>query len=156
MPRTLPIFYSALLLTGCTQPAPQTQAPQDATTVTATDPAPTEEPGCLEHVDENDDDICDECGHSVIITIDFYNINDLHGKIFDGELHPGVDEMTTYLRNAQATKDNVILLSSGDMWQGSAESNLTAGALTTAIACGNIPVVFAKKSRTRTSTAEKK
>lgn len=122
----------ALLLTGCTQPAPQTQAPQDATTITATDPAPTEEPGCLEHVDENDDDICDECGNSVIITIDFYNINDLHGKIFDGELHPGVDEMTTYLRNAQATKDNVILLSSGDMWQGSAESNLTAGALTTA------------------------
>lgn len=86
---------------------------------------------CAAHVDADNNQICDECGNSVIITIDFYNINDLHGKIFDGELHPGVDEMTTYLRNAQATKDNVILLSSGDMWQGSAESNLTDGALTT-------------------------
>lgn len=119
----------ALLLAGCTQPAPQT--PVQNPDVAATDPAPTEEPGCMEHVDENGDDICDECGNSVIITIDFYNVNDLHGKIFDGELHLGVDEMTTYLRNAQETQDNVILLSTGDMWQGSAESNLTAGALTT-------------------------
>ena len=123
----LVVLCFALLLTGCTQSSQSEQVLEP----TETEPPPTEEPGCLEHVDENADDICDECGNSVIITIDFYNINDLHGKIFDGELHPGVDEMTTYLRNAQATKDNVILLSSGDMWQGSAESNLTNGALTT-------------------------
>lgn len=119
----------SLVLTGCTQPsAPAAQDPES----TATDPIPTEDPGCVDHVDENDDDLCDECGNSVIITIDFYNVNDLHGKIFDGENHVGVDEMTTYLLNAQNTKDNVIILSTGDMWQGSAESNLTEGALTTA------------------------
>ena len=119
----------SLVFTGCTQPdAPVVQEPE----VSVTEPLPTEDPGCINHVDEDDDDLCDECGNSVIITIDFYNVNDLHGKIFDGDLHIGVDEMTTYLHNAQNTKDNVIILSTGDMWQGSAESNLTEGALTTA------------------------
>ncbi|MBQ8416371.1 MAG: bifunctional metallophosphatase/5'-nucleotidase, partial [Clostridia bacterium] len=37
----------------------------------------------------------------------------------------------TYLNNAKNTDDNVILLSSGDMWQGSAESVLTEGVLLT-------------------------
>jgi len=123
-----------LLLSGCTAtPAAPTEPQPEIWEETApTEVLPTEDPGCLEHVDADDDDLCDECGNSVIITIDFYNVNDLHGKIFDGENHVGVDEMTTYLHNAQMTQDNVIILSTGDMWQGSAESNLTQGALTTA------------------------
>lgn len=124
----------SLLLTGCTQPSVQAPdaVPSESTPADVPDaPLPVEAPGCLQHVDEDDDDFCDDCGDSVIVTIDFFNINDLHGKIFDGDLHPGVNEMTTYLSNAQNTLDNVILLSSGDMWQGSAESNLTEGALTT-------------------------
>lgn len=120
----------SLVITGCTQPSTQSPSAPDAQTV-PTEILPTEDPGCINHVDENDDDLCDECGNSVIITIDFFNINDLHGKIFDGDLHPGVNEMTAYLSHAQNTLDNVIILSTGDMWQGSAESNLTEGALTT-------------------------
>lgn len=83
------------------------------------------------HTDGNDDGLCDGCDISVLTTFDLYSINDLHGKITDGENHPGVDELTTYLKAAQETDDNVIILSSGDMWQGASESNMTKGILVT-------------------------
>ena len=83
------------------------------------------------HSDANKNGECDVCSVSVMTTFDLYAINDLHGKLPDGDNHPGVDELTTYLKNARKTDDNVILLSAGDMWQGTAESNLTAGMLIT-------------------------
>ena len=83
------------------------------------------------HVDVDDDGTCDNCAFSVIVIIDFYVINDLHGKFADTDSNGGVDELTTYLRNAGITDDNVVLLSSGDMWQGSSESNLTKGLIIT-------------------------
>ena len=63
--------------------------------------------------------------------VDFYGINDLHGKLDDGDKHPGVDEMTTFLRNAVENNDHTVLLSAGDMWQGSSESNMTQGHIIT-------------------------
>ena len=83
------------------------------------------------HADANDNGKCDLCSVSVMTTFDLYSINDLHGKFVDGDNHPGVDELTTYLKKAELTDDNVILLSAGDMWQGSSESNLTSGRLIT-------------------------
>ena len=95
-------------------------------------PVSTTAPGsCLNHTDADDNGCCDRCDTYVIVTVDIYNINDLHGKLADADTHPGVDEMTTYLKNAQATQDNVLLLSTGDMWQGSSESNQTKGKFTT-------------------------
>ncbi|MBQ2308232.1 MAG: bifunctional metallophosphatase/5'-nucleotidase, partial [Clostridia bacterium] len=58
-------------------------------------------------------------------------LNDLHGKFDDTDSQGGVDELSTYLANAYNTDDNVILLSSGDMWQGSFESNSTKGLIIT-------------------------
>ena len=63
-------------------------------------------------------------------TLDVYAINDMHGKFTDTDAQPGVDEMTTYLRKVQ-TEQNALLLSSGDMWQGSCESGLTKGNIIT-------------------------
>lgn len=83
------------------------------------------------HADGDDNGICDRCRMSVMVYIDLYNVNDLHGKLDDGEDHPGVDELSTYLSNAAIRDDHVILLSSGDMWQGSAESNMTKGLIIT-------------------------
>lgn len=83
------------------------------------------------HTDENDDGSCDRCEASVLINFDFYVINDLHGKFDDSDSQPGVDELSSYLRAAQFGNENTILLSSGDMWQGSSESNLTKGNLIT-------------------------
>ena len=84
-----------------------------------------------EHKDENDDGVCDDCNESVLLTLDVYSINDLHGKFADTDTQPGVDELTTYLKNARTQNENTIFLSSGDMWQGSSESNLTKGKILT-------------------------
>ena len=84
-----------------------------------------------QHTDGDDNGKCDDCGTTTVVIIDFYNINDLHGKIADGSNHPGVDELTTYFKKVKKTNDHTVLLSSGDMWQGSSESNLTKGLLTT-------------------------
>ncbi|MBP3370732.1 MAG: 5'-nucleotidase C-terminal domain-containing protein [Clostridia bacterium] len=83
------------------------------------------------HTDDNSDGKCDDCGISVLVALDFYAINDLHGKFADTDSNVGVDELTTYLRSAYKTDDNAILLSSGDMWQGSFESNATRGLIVT-------------------------
>ena len=84
-----------------------------------------------EHVDDNDNGECDECGVSVLAVFDFYVINDIHGKMVDGDSQPGVDELTTYLKNARAANPNTVFLSSGDTWQGMSESNLTQGFILT-------------------------
>ena len=84
-----------------------------------------------DHSDINNDGLCDDCDADVVETLDFYNFNDLHGKFDDTSEQPGVDELTTYLENRKNIDEHVIILSTGDMWQGSAESNVTKGALVT-------------------------
>ena len=81
------------------------------------------------HTDANDDGTCDSCSGNLMVKVDFYNINDLHGKIADAANHPGVDEMTTYFKQAAWNNDHVVYLSSGDMWQGASESNTTQGSI---------------------------
>lgn len=87
--------------------------------------------GVCAHMDTNHDDVCDFCQESVAVTFDFFAINDLHGKFEDTDSQPGVDELTTYFKQARAKNENTIVLSSGDMWQGASASNLTNGAIMT-------------------------
>ncbi len=90
------------------------------------EPAPG--PGPEISAAESAADPTDESRAREVTEIDIFSLNDLHGKVADGNGQPGVDELTTYL----ATKGkNTVILSSGDMWQGSSESNLTAGNLVT-------------------------
>lgn len=84
---------------------------------------------CKTHKDADKNGLCDRCGEKLGIAFDFYVINDLHGKFDDTSQQPGVDELSMFLREEQMVEDNVILLSSGDMWQGSSESNQTKGAI---------------------------
>lgn len=81
------------------------------------------------HTDADGDEVCDECLESVVVLIDFYAINDLHGKFCDTAKQPGLDELATYLRLSDERDDHAVFLSSGDMWQGSGESNLSSGAI---------------------------
>ena len=83
------------------------------------------------HIDLDNDDYCDSCRSFVAVVVDFYTINDLHGKFCDTDSQGGVDELATYLNMAKLSDDNVVLLSSGDTWQGTAESNLTGGKILT-------------------------
>ena len=85
-----------------------------------------------DHIDVNDDGVCDKCSESVTVELSFYAINDLHGKIMDNDSQPGVDELTTYIKNLYADDAREeILLSSGDMWQGTVESSSNKGNLMT-------------------------
>ncbi len=83
------------------------------------------------HADVDNDGFCDTCKIDVLETIDFYNFNDLHGKFDDTDTQPGVDELTTFLLQAMQTDEHTVILSTGDMWQGSSESNSTKGMLIT-------------------------
>lgn len=105
-----------LLLSGCSSTGPNKNSQKD---------------DCSTHIDTNFDNFCDNCNISLLVYVDFYAINDLHGKVADDDSHPGVDELTTYLKHAKLRDDYLFVLSSGDMWQGSSESNLTNGLLTT-------------------------
>ena len=114
MKRLIALLLCALLVCGCTAP----QSPQKPT-------------ACTAHVDSDDNGACDLCSESVLVVVDFYNLNDLHGKFADTSEQPGVNEMTTYFKKVRAKDDHVVLLSTGDTWQGSSESNLTGGLLMT-------------------------
>lgn len=86
---------------------------------------------CTLHPDNDENGYCDICGTPTVVTLNFYCVNDLHGKICDTDTQPGVDELTSYLKNAEEKRGNTVVLSAGDMWQGSSESNMTGGLLTT-------------------------
>ncbi len=85
-----------------------------------------------DHSDVNDDGICDLCEVTLRVDLSFYAVNDLHGKFMDTSGQPGVDEFTTYMKQLYADPAREeILLSSGDMWQGTVESSTTKGQLMT-------------------------
>ena len=83
------------------------------------------------HNDANDDGNCDICAASLWVNFDFYVLNDLHGKFDDTADQEGVDELTTFLKKSKLSDENAFFLSSGDMWQGSSESNMTKGKIIT-------------------------
>lgn len=93
--------------------------------------------GCVgsdknDHYDNNSDGTCDHCGSRISAELSLYAINDLHGKYMDTSSQPGVDEFTTYMKGLYSdTAREEILLSSGDMWQGTVESSLNRGQLLT-------------------------
>ena len=88
--------------------------------------------GTCNHIDADDNGICDNCTQNVCVDIDFYGVNDLHGKYMDTNTQPGVDEFTTYMKNLYADASAYeVLFSAGDMWQGTVESSTNRGALMT-------------------------
>lgn len=113
----------ALLLTGCATNANDPVSDSPASSVTSQ--------GQLSGESEKPE--TSEGGEAAngTVTLDFYSINDMHGKFDDTYDNIGVDEMSAYLRNAQTVNENTVLLSAGDMWQGSAESNFTQGNIVT-------------------------
>ncbi|MGM9608995.1 MAG: 5'-nucleotidase C-terminal domain-containing protein [Eubacteriales bacterium] len=110
------------------------QAIGDGTTATdsAYSRAVTYTEGTCNHIDADNNGICDNCTQNVCVDIDFYGVNDLHGKYMDTNSQPGVDEFTTYMKNLYADASAYeVLFSAGDMWQGTVESSTNRGALMT-------------------------
>ena len=131
--KILAVLLACLLvvsLVACQAPDDSVYAPSGSVGLNGNTPSAGTNTG-EDHADVNDDGLCDTCQIDVVETIDFYNFNDLHGKFDDSDTQPGVDELTTFLLQAKQTDDHVVILSSGDMWQGSSESNSTKGLLIT-------------------------
>ena len=65
------------------------------------------------------------------VTIDLYNLNDFHGAVDHnpGNKEIGINRLAAYFKTQLARNANSVFLSSGDMWQGSADSNITRGRL---------------------------
>lgn len=68
--------------------------------------------------------------------IDIYGLNDFHGAIISNNnpsyYEPGFGKLATFFRNKIAENPyGTVLVASGDMWQGSADSNLTKGKMLT-------------------------
>ena len=68
---------------------------------------------------------------SPIVTIDLYNLNDFHGAVEHNPSNKelGINRLAGYFKTQLVTNPNSVFLSSGDMWQGSADSNITRGRL---------------------------
>lgn len=103
-----------------------TTRPSSSSTTTTTK---VDHPSAYEDV--NNDGFCDHCGYDVVETIDFYNFNDLHGKFNDESGQNGVGKLTSYLLERMGIDEHTVFLSTGDMWQGGAESNGTKGKIIT-------------------------
>ena len=64
------------------------------------------------------------------VKLDFYGFNDRHGVIMDCDYGVGIAKTSTFLKN-QTAGQHSLLVSSGDMWQGTVESNSNHGELMT-------------------------
>ncbi len=135
----LVVFAATFLLTACEGISGVTDSIPETSIETSVDSSngggnssvgDSSDESFVEHTDGDNNGFCDSCGESVVVTFDVFAVNDLHGKFDDtpgGQ--PGVDEMSTYFKQQRADNENTIILSSGDMWQGGAVSNLTKGAI---------------------------
>lgn len=62
--------------------------------------------------------------------LDFYNINDIHGTVDEKGNYAGIRKISSYVKTQRDKNPNgYVFTSSGDSWQGSADSNLTRGIL---------------------------
>ena len=67
-------------------------------------------------------------GQGKDVVLDFYTFNDWHGNVLDTSLSVGISKTSTFLKQ-KTQGQNSLLISSGDMWQGTMESNSTRGKL---------------------------
>ena len=68
------------------------------------------------------------------LSFDFLAVNDFHGSLEENSTEPGIAKLATAIKTERAKNPNrTYLTSTGDMWQGSADSNITRGTLVTEI-----------------------
>jgi len=65
---------------------------------------------------------------SKVVTVEILALNDFHGYLAQDATHPGIGIVAAYINQERAQNPNVVLLSVGDMYQGTMESNLVYGA----------------------------
>ena len=66
---------------------------------------------------------------SNIVRLELFAVNDFHGNVQDSDTGIGISKTTSLLKSYPDDINNALYISQGDMWQGSAASNLTRGQL---------------------------
>ena len=108
---SLLIILSLLFMTGCLQTNNPDKKP---------DEPDTGDKGKTDNPDDGEEDMDKD---PVDLTI--FTINDFHGVVFEKGDYAGLSKIGNFICNNY--DDNVILLSAGDMFQGSAVSSMTRG-----------------------------
>ena len=86
-------------------------------------------PRLPEYKNKNEGDVLDD---GEFAYFDFYELSDFHGAVNSSEKEIGLAKLSTYLDKQRTyNPGGTFVLSSGDMWQGSADSNLTRGTMVT-------------------------
>ena len=106
----------AVTLTACVTPSPSTSVSSELS---------------MPSIDHSLPPLSSEEGPNDSIMLDFYNLNDFHGSL---AYNPNADEiginrLAHYFKQRLQDNANSVFVSSGDMWQGSADSNITRGRL---------------------------
>ena len=65
----------------------------------------------------------------VIVNLELFALNDMHGNVEDSSNGLGIAKTSSLLKTYPDNVNNALYISQGDMWQGSAPSNLTHGQL---------------------------
>ncbi len=78
-------------------------------------------------LDENDIKISASIGDK---SLQIYAINDFHGSVIANQNEAGIVKVGSFLK-VKKEEEDAVLLNSGDLWQGSIESNLNHGELLT-------------------------
>ena len=68
-------------------------------------------------------------GGNSVVNIELFALNDFHGNVNDSSTGLGISKTSTLLKKYPSNINNALYVSQGDMWQGSAESNMTRGQL---------------------------
>lgn len=63
------------------------------------------------------------------VRLEIFALNDMHGNVYDSSNGLGIAKTATLLKSYPKNVNNALYVSQGDMWQGSAASNLTRGQL---------------------------
>ena len=141
--KKLPFFLLLPLLVGCSFPIDSSSEtasssegetasqPEESSSEEASSSASSETPLSSEDIPSSEGK--SEEGSSFSFaeerTLDFYSINDYHGQIEATYAFPGIKTLGTYFKSKK--QDGAILINSGNMFQGSLESNYNRGNLLT-------------------------
>lgn len=79
-------------------------------------------------LDKNLAGISGEDDDTALVSLDILTVNDFHGALLEDDKNPGAAKLGKWLKDKKATNpDGTLILSAGDMSQGSIDSNLLYG-----------------------------
>ena len=122
----------ALILSSC-NPAPQeSKEPSKPVEESSLDFSSESEPSSINTTSSSEQSSSSASSSSeqnTIVNIELFALNDFHGNVNDSSNGLGIAKTATLLKKYPSNINNALYVSQGDMWQGSAESNMTRGQL---------------------------